>query len=52
MSSLFYLFIIGDVGDIRITLWIIIQTIQIVKYFKLMIQITWNFELKPCINLN
>ena len=37
---------------IWITLWIIIETIQIVKYFELMLRITWNFELKPCINSN
>ena len=31
---------------------IIIQTIQIKKYFELMLRITWNFELKPCIYSN
>ena len=38
--------------DIRITLCIIIQTIRIKKYFEIMLWITWNFELKPYINLN
>ena len=37
---------------VRITLWIIIQTIWIGKYFELMLRITWNFKLKPCINSN
>ena len=37
---------------VQITLWIIIQTIQIKKYFELMLQITAYFEFKPCINSN
>ena len=48
----FYLFIVRDVRDGQITSYIIIQTIQIGKYFKLMLWITWNFELKLCINSN
>ena len=39
-------------SHLRITLCIIIQTIQIKKYFDLMLWITWNFELKPWINSN
>ena len=31
---------VEDVGDLRITLCIIIQTIQIKKYFELMLRIT------------
>ena len=38
--------------NLRITLCIIIQTIQIKKYFELILWITWNFELNPCINSN
>ena len=37
---------------VQITLCIIIQTIRIEKYFKLMLQITAYFELNHCINSN
>ena len=37
---------------VQITLCIIIQTIRIKKYIKLMLQITVYFELNPSINSN
>ena len=52
MSKMSKKLLYWDISHLRITLCIIIQTIRIKKYFELMLWITWNFELKPCINLN
>ena len=47
-----YLLLFKTSERVRITLCIIIQTIQIKKYFELMLRITAYFELNPCINSN
>ena len=52
MLAGYSLLLSGTSERVQITLCIIIQTIQIEKYFELMLRITTYFKLNPCVNLN